>query len=226
MVAEIKEKALALGANLCGIAGIERFAEAPEGFRPQDIYPDCQSVVVVAKAMPKGLAKVPPRLIYGHGNEQCKQAVDVCVQQLAMHIEAMGGIAVPLPADDPYDVWDTETFTGKGILSMKHAAVLAGIGFMGKSTLLIHEQYGTMLTLGVILTDLCLPSDPLASSQCIQACHRCIDACPSKALGGQTVNQKRCREHTYGTNTRGFSVVNCNACRTVCPLAFGTGGGK
>lgn len=223
MTADIREKALALGANLCGFAGIERFAQAPQGFHPLDIYPDCKSVVVVARAMPKGLAKVPPRLIYGHGNELCKQAVDACVQQLALYIETLGAIAVPLPSDGPYDVWDADTLTGKGILSMKHAAVLAGVGFMGKSTLLIHERYGTLLTLGVILTDLPLPSDPLAPSRCIPGCHRCIDACPSGALGGPTVNQQRCREHTYGTNSRGFSVVNCSACRTVCPLAFGVG---
>ena len=37
------------GADLCGIAAMERFKDAPEGFKPTDIYPDAKSVVVVAK---------------------------------------------------------------------------------------------------------------------------------------------------------------------------------
>lgn len=221
MVELIKQQALRLGADVCGIASIDRFDEAPAGFHPGDLYEDCQSVVVVGKAMPKGLMKVPPRLIYAHGNDLCKDRVDECVQALAMFIEAQGGIAVPLPSDGPYDAWDAETMTGKGLLSMKHAASLAGLGFLGKSTLLINDQYGTLLTIGAILTDMKLPPDAIAPSRCIPACRRCIDACPSNALDGQTVNQTRCRAHTYTANARGFSVVNCNTCRSICPLAFG-----
>lgn len=221
MVDYIKQQVIRLGADLCGIANIDRFSDAPTGFHPRDIYPECQSVVVIAKAMPKGLTKVSPRLIYGHGNELAKERVDVCVQELAMAMETQGCIAVPLPSDDPYDVWDVETTTGKGILSMKHAAELAGLGFLGKSTILINAKYGTLLTIGAVLTDANLPSDELAPSHCMPGCTRCISACPSQALDGKSVNQTKCRKHTYGTNARGFSVVNCNMCRTVCPLAHG-----
>lgn len=36
---EVKSLLYALGAELCGIAGIERFADAPEGFHPRDVMP-------------------------------------------------------------------------------------------------------------------------------------------------------------------------------------------
>lgn len=36
---EVKSLLYALGAELCGIAGIERFADAPEGFHPRDVCP-------------------------------------------------------------------------------------------------------------------------------------------------------------------------------------------
>lgn len=221
MVEAIKRQAAALGADVCGVAGIDRFAEAPAGFHPADLFAGCRAVVVIGKAMPRGLAKVSPRLIYGHGNTLCKEGVDVCAQALAMAMEREGCLAVPLPADDPYEVWDAQTQTGKGLLSMKHAAVQAGLGFLGRSTLLINERYGTLLTIGAILTDLDLPSDPVAPSRCLPGCRRCVAACPPKALDGETVCQAKCRAHTYGTNARGFPVVNCNACRTACPLVFG-----
>ena len=46
---EIKNYLLQSGADLCGIAGIERFSDAPEGYHPTDVLPDCKSVIVIAK---------------------------------------------------------------------------------------------------------------------------------------------------------------------------------
>ena len=42
------------------------------------------------------------------------------------------GVAVPIPADGPVEYWDEEELEGRGILSMKHAAVNAGLGTLGK----------------------------------------------------------------------------------------------
>ena len=114
-----------------------------------------------------------------------------------------------------------ENLRAKGILSMRHAAVLTGLGSLGKNTLLINKQYGNFLTLGAILTNLDLKSDPLSEELCIENCHLCMDNCPTKALNGKTVNQKLCRSYTYTTNDRGLEVVNCNKCRTICPGKFG-----
>lgn len=221
---QIKELILNLGADDCGVANIDRFSEAPAGFHPRDIFPDCQSVIVFGIALPKGLTKVEPRLIYGHFNEGSCPDVDWIAFKGAKEIERIcGGYAVPIPADGPYEYWDAEKMEGRGLISMKHAAVLAGLGALGKSTLLLNEVYGNMLTLGAILTDLVLASDPLAESICIEGCNLCIQNCPSQALDGYRADQSKCRPNTYGTNARGFSTVNCNRCRVVCPMRFGRG---
>ena len=217
----IKEFVLAAGADVCGFAGIERFSGAPQGFHPRDIYADCRSVVVLGKALPKGLAYVSPRLIYNHAGDINLAELDRIVLDTAMGIERMGGIAVPLPSDGPYDYWESDTLTGKGLLSMRHAAVQAGIGSLGKNTLLINKQYGNMLSLGAVLTNLELRSDELSEELCITGCSLCLDACPVHALDGSTASQQLCRPHTYGQNERGFGVVNCNRCRMACPQAFG-----
>lgn len=39
-----------LGADICKIAAVDRFKDAPKGFHPRDIYPECQSVVVFLSA--------------------------------------------------------------------------------------------------------------------------------------------------------------------------------
>lgn len=49
---QIKEYAIEVGANACGIANIARFENAPEGFHPKNIFSKCKSVIVFIKQMP------------------------------------------------------------------------------------------------------------------------------------------------------------------------------
>lgn len=214
-----------MGSDVCGIANIERFQNAPEGFSPQDIFSECRSVVVFGKALPKGLTKVKSRLIYAHYNELICAQVDAIALHAARSIEKECRIiAVPLPCDGPYDYWDKETLTGKGLLSMKHAAVLAGLGQLGKNSLLLNAEYGNLLTIGAILLDTELVSDPLVESICKKNCTKCIEQCPVHAINNQQVNQYLCREHTYGKTVRGFNTVECNQCRVICPMKYGNKG--
>ncbi len=222
MEGQIKTILTGLGADLCGIAGIERFETAPSGFHPCDIYKDCKSVIVFAKRIPRGLASVNPRIIYNNMTDKTLFELDRLSYMGSIKVENLGGNAVPIPSDAPYDYWDSESLEGRGVLSMRHAAVLAGIGSMGKNTLVINRQYGNMINIGAILTDLELRSDPLVPEICIPNCRLCLDNCPPQALDGQTVNQKLCRQYTNTSNSRGFSVCNCNRCRMVCPRSSGT----
>ncbi|MEG2686676.1 MAG: epoxyqueuosine reductase [Christensenellaceae bacterium] len=219
---KIKKMILSCGADVCGISGIERFAAAPTGFSPKDIFKHCKSVIAFGKALPKGLTAVEPRLIYGHYNAFICNEVDAIALQGAKYIEEQfGAAAVPMPCDAPYEYWDCETLTGKGLISMKHTAVLCGLGQLGKSSLLLNPKYGTLLTVGAILTNLELCSDKLCAELCIKGCTRCVDVCPVSAIQDGKVNQLLCRQNTYGKTARGFDTVDCNRCRTVCPMKFG-----
>ena len=128
---------------------------------------------------------------------------------------------VPLPSDAPYEYWEKENRTGRGLVSMKHAAVNCGLGSIGKSTLLLNEQFGNRLNIGIVLTDLALQPDDFAKEVCIPNCRKCIESCPAHAINENGVNQKLCRLNTYGKNERGFETVDCNKCRSVCPSALG-----
>lgn len=218
---KIKKIFFDLGADVCGIANVDKFAEAPKGFRPTDIFKDCRSVVVYALALSKGLTKVSPRIVYQHFNSIRMIQLDHIGIAAGMAIEALGGVAVPLPCDGPYDYWDSEKKEGRGILSMRHAALLAGVGSMGKNTLIINKKFGSMINIGALLTDLDLKSDPPHEDICLKNCRICLDSCPPNAMDGISVNQKLCRENAYSTNARGFEVCECNLCRVKCPFAYG-----
>ena len=219
----IRQMILSLGADVCGFAALERFRDAPAVFSPVDVWPACRTVIAFGVALPKGLLEASDELIYGYFNDQTAKTVDCIGLEAARRIEAQCAAKVmPVPCDGPYDAWDAETMTGKGILSMKHLAVACGLGQMGKSSLLLNPAYGNRLTIGVLLTDLALSSDEPSESICIPGCTRCIDACPVHAIQPDgTVQQWQCRPNTYGRNARGFDTVRCNACRRVCPMRFG-----
>ncbi len=222
MEEKIKQLIFGLGADVCGIGAIDRFYEAPEGYSPLDLYGDCKSVIAIGVALSKGVMEVTPRLIYSHFNEEVCHKVDVIALQAAKEIERLsGGICVPIPCDAPNEYWDAPHLTAKGLISMKHTAVACGLGGLGKSTLLINPQYGNLLTVGAILTNLKLTSDPLCENLCIPECKRCLESCPTHAIVGGHVDQSLCRPNAYGKTLRGFSTVECNRCRSVCPLKYG-----
>lgn len=219
---EIRSIVLSSGADICGFANIDRFDNAPVGFAPIDIYKDCRSVLVLGVALPKGLSKVNPQLIYNYFNGNIVTMVDDILFRVAKKIEiTFGGFAVPLPSDMAGS-WNEETKTAHGILSMKHLAVQAGIGFMGKNTILCNERFGNLMTVGAVLLNIDLQSDELCINHCPPKCHICIDNCPAHAICEDgTVNQTLCRPVAYGTTFRGYGTVECNRCRMGCPLRFG-----
>lgn len=222
--AQIKEILLACGADVCGVAGAERFCHFPAGYGPADLFPPCRSVIVFGVALSKGLLAVNSRLIYGYANGRLPSRVDDIALAAAKRIEkAFPAVAVPLPCDTPYDDWDAATCTGRGMLSMKHAAVQAGVGALGKSTLLLNPEYGNRLTVGALLTDLALASDPLCRNICLPQCHLCEARCPVGAIAHGHVDQSLCRPYAYGKTGRGFDTVECNRCRALCPVRDGEG---
>lgn len=148
----LKIKAIAkdLGADICGIASVERFQDAPAGFNPSDIYSKCKSVIVFAKRVPAGSLSAENCIPYTHISDVIVQEVDRLGAKLCLILEDLGIEAVPIPSDDPSEYWEAENQYAMGILSMRHAGYLAGLGVMGKNTLLINEKYGNMIQIGAI----------------------------------------------------------------------------
>jgi len=215
---QVKSRAASLGADLCGIAASWRFSEAPAGFRPNDILPACRSVVVFACRFPTGSLEAGSRSPYTMLRNQLMHRLDSIAFDLTVFLEKEGILAVPVPSSEPYDFWDDDRRTGKGILSLKHAGVLAGLGCLGKNTLLINEKFGNMTWLGAVLTSAEWPSDPIAEkSYCPDGCRLCLDACPQAALDGTTLIQEKCRKIVYTSSEGGGTVIACNRCRAVCP---------
>jgi epoxyqueuosine reductase QueG len=218
----VKKRANQLGADICGIAPVDRFTNAPKGFHPCDIYPECKSVVVFAARFPLSTLQAKTNSPYTLVRNKMVDKVDWISFYMSSEVETEGVVSIPIPSADPYDYWDVDRTHGRGILSLKHAGVLAGLGILGKNTLLMNERFGNMIWLGAILVSIDLEPDPIASYEgCDSECTLCIDSCPQHALDGTTIDQKLCRQRSISYNYGGGWVLSCNICRKVCPYHKG-----
>ncbi|MGA3014719.1 MAG: hypothetical protein ABSD71_11895 [Bacteroidales bacterium] len=219
---EIKSIALELGADRCGIAGNDSFSSAPAGFRPTDIWSKCKSVVVFLKKLPSEVIMTENPVAYTHTAHVIYSTLDLIGMSLGSKLEKLDIKTVPVPTDVPYLYWDAENKHGMGILSMRHAAFNAGLGILGRNTLLINHDLGNMVYIGAVLTDTELEPDPVVNDfTCPENCDLCLVSCPVSALDGITVNQKLCRENSCLVHPRGWDIYTCTECRKVCPLRTG-----
>jgi epoxyqueuosine reductase len=112
------------------------------------------------------------------------------------------------------------------ILERDHAAE-AGIGWHGKSTMLVDPKLGTWFFLAEILTTLELPPDEPAKDRCGK-CTRCIDACPTGAITApHRLDARRCISYLtielkgpIPTEFRpliGDRIFGCDDCLEACP---------
>jgi len=217
----VKEIATQLGAEKCGIADINRFGDAPEGFHPRDTYPKTASVIVFLKSMPADIIMCPNPVPYTSAAYLIYSEIVRIGLSLTRHLGEHRVGAVPVPCDTPYLRWNSETCHGQGILSMRHSGVLAGLGYLGRNTLLINRELGNMVYIGAVLADHPFEPDPVISDECPSGCSICIDSCPQSALTGKTVIQKLCRAKSLFRTERGFDLYNCSRCRQSCPRRLG-----
>lgn len=104
----------------------------------------------------------------------------------------------------------------------------AGLGFIGKNSLVIHPRAGSWFFLGEIYCNLDLPADPPFEKQSCGPCTSCIDECPTQAIvDNAVVDARRCISYLtieYGgvidENLRpliGNRIYGCDDCQLVCP---------
>ncbi|GAC1340686.1 MAG: tRNA epoxyqueuosine(34) reductase QueG [Myxococcales bacterium] len=241
--AQVKERAAALGFDLCGIARARALDPAPlqkwlargwdaglsymrerraEREDPRVLLPDARSVVVVAASYgPQGRdpeagnpGAAGLRVArYAQGRDY-HNVLTKRARKLAAWMRADLGARVYAEVD-------------AGAVAEKAWAQEAGLGWIGKNGLLIHERYGSWLLLGALVTDLSLEPDAPQTDRCGD-CAACIPACPTQAIPEpRFVDSTRCLAfHTIEHRgpippelaaRAGGRVFGCDACQEACP---------
>ncbi len=119
-------------------------------------------------------------------------------------------------------------FTDSAPLLEKAIAEKAGLGWIGKNTLLINEKAGSWFFLGEVLTNLPLPQLNTPAENRCGSCSACIDVCPTEAIVGPyqldarkcisylTIEQKGSIPEEF-RKPMGNRVFGCDDCQIVCP---------
>jgi len=108
-------------------------------------------------------------------------------------------------------------------IKLKEAAVRAGLGKWGKSTLVLHPEYGNRLRFMAIMTDapLKLPTDSLSireENPACTGCTICIDACPEKVLEPYRMPEtKGCLANVSRMANKDGRLIACDICLRLCP---------
>jgi epoxyqueuosine reductase QueG len=126
------------------------------------------------------------------------QRLDQAALSVAGFLMEGGYRAFPVPASQ---VLSYETYTG--LAPHKTAAHLSGLGWIGRSALLVTRKFGPRVRFATVYTDAPLPAGAPGKNQC-GSCRLCVDACPAEAFTGESFSEDKPRDHIYDART-------CNA---------------
>ncbi|HWQ72379.1 MAG TPA: tRNA epoxyqueuosine(34) reductase QueG [Desulfitobacteriaceae bacterium] len=183
---------------------------------PQAVWNKCQTVVVLAHPLPLSspVQKNEGILARSAVGEDYHLTVGNKLELLSERIMGNGWKSLP-----------PRIQVDKGPLNERALAYQAGIGWLGCNQQLIVPEFGSFVSLGLLLLDQSLPADKPISGQC-GACKKCIEACPAQILGKTGFAAPKCLSYLTQSkevlasaqiDTLGGRIFGCDTCQEVCP---------
>jgi len=233
---ELKAQALELGFDLCAVGPVEApeyaeyfsawldegraggmdswMARNPELRKnPAGLLPEARSLIVLGMNYYQSEPTRRGRIAKYALGKDYHDIVPTRLKQLDEWLAAQGGVQ--------RKAVDTSAILEKPV------AVTAGLGWQGKSTMLIHPKWGTWMFLAEVLTSLSFETDPVQNDHC-GSCTRCIDVCPTGAITAPyQLDARRCIsyltiEHKGAIPEEfrqaiGDHLYGCDDCLDICP---------
>ena len=203
-----------------GYAGTMRYLHRQASRRkdPQLIMPEARSVVVVLDnyyTPDRESDQTAPRVAKYARGEDYHRVTGRRLEEMAQYLRGLGASL-------------TRSFTDAGPVPERELAQRAGLGWIGKNTMLVSPTAGSFFFIGSVFTDLVLDFDrPFDLDRC-GSCTRCLEACPTGALREPrlldathcisylTIEQKGPIPEELAGKLEGYAF-GCDICNDVCP---------
>lgn len=217
--AEIVQRLNDRGTDLVGFADVTRL--------PAEITNGLPRAVSIAVALDPAVIRDirdGPTPRYFAEYERANTLLGRLGEQAARILTDAGNRAQAFPATT--EQIDRTTLCAK--LQHKTVATRAGLGWIGKSGLLVTREYGSAVRLTSVLTDAELETGiPTDASSC-GGCRRCVEHCPARAIVGANWETGVTREHVYNAaacfkmarnlaGAKGIEAPICGICINACP---------
>ncbi len=218
---EMREMLTKWGADLVGFAPVDRFDRYPLETRPTFSFPEARSVIVIGIQMVDPLMDLwlhaPPTTGVGRastGRSFEDEILKAIGYRFVLSMYRRGFSARLLPYGPTPD--DDK----KGFIYLKEAAVLAGLGVIGKNNLLLTPEFGPRVRLRAIAIGKELPpSRVFTENPWCEECDRCITACPVNALDGGKYDREKCMTSPFHKRSLSPGAeLWCTRCSCVCPV--------
>ena len=192
------DAALSWGADLAAVADTSRLAGIETD--PPDLLEGYPRAVSIAVHLADGIMNPitsRPTPLYARHYQNVNALLDHIAVRVSGLLQSWGGRALPVPASQ---ILCEERFTAS--ISHKAVAIQAGLGWQGKSLLLITPQFGPRVRLATVLTDLALPAGKPLKNRCVKCTH-CVEACPAGAIRNATTDLH------YATRSEALDLDAC-----------------
>jgi len=219
-----------LGADFCGVADL---APAEQLVRQLggELAAQFPRAISIGVALPSAIVdqlgrhedKAVAWAYRSHGYDAINIRLDQLASRATSILQQAGHRAFPVAASQTVD--PEQHF---GMFSHKLAAHLAGLGWIGKSCLLVTPQVGPRVRWVTVLTDASLETGEPLEERC-GSCTACVDACPAHAFTGRPFREDEPRSarfdvtkcYLYQRKERTYpGSILCGVCLYVCP--YGT----
>ena len=219
LMLRLEEKLKEWGASLVGFSNVrEKLAPA------LNKYPYAVSVGVRLSDAIIDEITDKPTFTYFHHYRTVNALIDQITLRGMLFIQESGFKALAVPASQTVNDAEDAHF---GLFQHKTAAVMAGLGWIGRSGLFISRLYGPRIRLGTLLTNMPVASAGETVQQNCGDCRLCVQSCPAMALTGNCWEAGCDRSRLVDVNacsnymTSRFKHIGrgavCGICVRVCP---------
>jgi epoxyqueuosine reductase len=180
MKESIRSFVLSLGVDDVGFASVDDY-RSPNSPSIESLFPGARSMIVLAFRELSACDSPSPQLAMNARLDLMEFSRSSCYR-LARFVEGkLDSPAMTVPVSYPMD-FSRPGKVGVGEVSLRHAAVAAGLGTFGLHNLVVHPRFGTRVIFTAVITKLELASDPPPCENPCTGCGMCVRACPAGAL--------------------------------------------